>query len=124
MNIDISSKILIYFFRCIIFHPSSGMASLVEYSSRIAGRQERLSTKIESSITDIMVESSHLTKKMGSNQKRSLLVTRDIVLQAIDRYNFRNSLWEEKMREYIYDGVILLSIQGKYCPEISYAVIS
>ncbi len=100
------------------------MASLVEYSSRIAGRQERLSTKIESSITDIMVESSHLTKKMGSNQKRSLLVTRDIVLQAIDRYNFRNSLWEEKMREYIYDGVILLSIQGKYCPEISYAVIS
>jgi len=85
----------------------SGMAAVVEYGTRLSGRQKKISTRFHI-IEDVLREASYWAKK--ANQK---MVSRAHVEQAIrDRFE-RVSLIEDKIQEYIEDGTIMIDTKGK-----------
>jgi len=85
----------------------SGMAAVVEYGTRLAGRQEKISTRFHI-IEDVLCEASYWAKK--ANKK---MVSREHVEQAIEERFERVSLIEDKIQEYIEDGIIMIDAKGK-----------
>jgi len=85
----------------------SGMAAVVEYGTRLAGRQKKISTRFHI-IADVLREASYWAKK--ANKK---MVSREYVEQAIEERFERVSLIEDKIQEYIEDGIIMIDVKGK-----------
>jgi ATP-dependent Lon protease len=84
----------------------SGVAAVIEYGVRLAGRQKKLSTEFHR-ITDILREASYWAKKEGSNQ-----VTEKHVDQAINEKIYRLKMIEDKIQEMIMDGLLLIDSDG------------
>ena len=84
----------------------SGVAAVIEYGVRLAGRQKKLSTEFHR-ITDILREASYWGKKDGSSA-----VTEKHVDQAIAEKIYRKKMIEEKIQEMIDDGIILIDSEG------------
>ena len=84
----------------------SGVAAVIEYGVRLAGRQKKLSTEFHR-ITDILREASYWGKKDGSST-----VTEKHVDQAITEKIYRKKMIEEKIQEMIDDGIILIDSAG------------
>lgn len=82
------------------------VAKIVEYSSRIAGHQEKLSTQFNH-IVEIIYEADTWAKM--DNEK---LVTADIVVKTIRENEYRNNLMAEKMQEQIAEQHILIATEG------------
>ncbi|MEO0278156.1 MAG: ATP-binding protein [candidate division WOR-3 bacterium] len=83
-----------------------GIAGILEYAARLAENQEKLSLDIEG-IMDIMKEASFYAEKNNSET-----IDREHVEQAIKERMFRNNLIEEKIREMIREGKIVLDLEG------------
>ena len=86
---------------------------LVEYSSRLAENQEKITTCFNK-ICEILVESNTWAKLDGAD-----VITADYVIKAIDQRNKRLSLYEDKLSEMIEKGVIMISTSGKKVGEIN-----
>lgn len=84
----------------------SGVAAVIEYGVRLAGRQKKLSTEFHR-ITDILREASYWAKKEGRNQ-----VTEKHVDQAISEKVYRLKMMEDKIQEMIDEGLILIDAEG------------
>ena len=85
----------------------SGMAAVVEYGTRLSGRQKKISTRFHI-IADVLREASYWAKK--ANKK---MVNREHVEQAIEERFERVSLIEDKIQEYIEEGTIMIDTKGK-----------
>jgi lon-related putative ATP-dependent protease len=85
----------------------SGMAAVVEYGTRLSGRQKKISTRFHI-IEDVLREASYWAKR--ANKK---MVSREHVEQAIEERFERVSLIEDKIQEYIEDGTIMIDAKGK-----------
>jgi ATP-dependent Lon protease len=85
----------------------SGMAAIVEYGTRLSGRQKKISTRFHI-IADVLREASYWTKK--ANKK---MVSRENVEQAIRERFERVSLIEDKIQEFIEEGTIMIDAKGK-----------
>lgn len=92
---------------------STGVAKIVETGSRLAENQNKLSTRF-SDITDILREASYWATKSGST-----VVTEKHVQQAIDERIFRNSKIEDRLREMILDGTIIVETEGQKIGQIN-----
>lgn len=84
----------------------SGVAAVVEYGVRIAGRQKKLSTEFHR-ITDVLREASYWAKKDGSDR-----VLEKHVEQAIFEKDYRKKMIEDKIQELIEDGILLIDSEG------------
>ena len=84
----------------------SGVAAVIEYGVRLAGRQKKLSTEFHR-ITDILREASYWAKRDKSDR-----VTEKHVDQAITEKIYRKKMIEEKIQEMIDDGIILIDSAG------------
>lgn len=80
----------------------SGVAAVVEYGVRLAGRQNKLSTRF-SAIADIIREADYHAGKSGSK-----LVKREHVKNARDSRIKRVNMIEEKIQERIDDGTLMI----------------
>ncbi len=87
------------------FH-KTGAAAVVEEGVKVAGRQDKLSTRF-SDIADIIREASYWAKKENAK-----LVKKAHVEKAIEERTVRVNLVEDKMQEMIEDGIILLDVDG------------
>jgi lon-related putative ATP-dependent protease len=83
-----------------------GMAAVIEYGIRLAGRQKKLSTRFHI-LADVIRESSYWAKK-----KTGKTTTRDHVQTAIQARFERVSLIEEKIQEMIEEGTIMIDAEG------------
>lgn len=92
---------------------SSGIAAIVEYSSRLAADQEKLSTQF-ADISDIIREANYYASREGSP-----LITREHVRKAVDAKVYRSNLVEEKIREMIARGTILVETQGERVGQVN-----
>ncbi|NWF75978.1 MAG: AAA family ATPase [Nitrospirae bacterium] len=92
---------------------STGVAKIVETGSRLAENQNKLSTRF-SDITDILREASYWASKSGST-----VVTEKHVQQAINERIFRNSKIEDRLREMILDGTIIVETEGEKIGQIN-----
>ena len=80
----------------------SGLAKLVEYSSRIVEDQYKLSTQF-SAIADILRESNYY-----ATQDNSEFITGEHVKKAIEEKIYRSKLIQEKIQEMITRGFFLI----------------
>jgi len=90
-----------------------GIASLIEYGSRIAGKQSKVSTRFNI-LADIIREASYWSKK---EKKKS--VNRSHVLKAIKERFERTGLIEDKIQEMIDDGTIMVDTKGSVVGQVN-----
>jgi lon-related putative ATP-dependent protease len=90
-----------------------GIAALIEYATRIAGRQRKLSTRFHV-IADVIRESSYWA---GKDKKPA--VGRDDVEKAIRERFERVSLIEDKIQEMIEEGTILIDTEGAVVGQVN-----
>ncbi|UCG50484.1 MAG: AAA family ATPase [Candidatus Latescibacterota bacterium] len=98
--------------KMLAFH-SSAVAAIAEEGSRIAGRQDKLTTRF-SDVADVVREANYWAKK-----ERAKVVEARHVEKAIDEKTHRVNLVEEKMSEMLSDGTILLDIDGEKIGQVN-----
>lgn len=84
----------------------SGVARVVEYAARMVEDKAKLSLKFMD-VLDIIRESSYWAGKAGAQT-----VTREHVNKAVEEEVYRSSMLEEKIRQAIDEGVIMVDTQG------------
>lgn len=84
----------------------TGVAEVIEFGMRLAGRQTKLSTRFNV-IADVIREANYWAEKENSKT-----VSRQHVIKAIDERIERVNLIEEKIQEMIADGTILIDTEG------------
>ncbi|MEN6560829.1 MAG: ATP-binding protein [Acidobacteriota bacterium] len=90
-----------------------GLAALIEYSTRIAGRQKKLSTRFHV-IADVVRESSYWARRRKKDS-----VGREDIEQAVDERFERVSLIEDKIQEMIEEGTILIDTGGAVVGQVN-----
>jgi predicted ATP-dependent protease len=91
----------------------SGVATIIEYSSRFADHQDKLSIKF-STIMDLMRESHYWAKK-----SESAVVKGEHVKKAMDEKVFRVNRVEERMREMTLEDTIIVNTEGTKVGQIN-----
>ena len=91
----------------------SGIAAVIEYGTRLAGRQKKISTRFHI-IADVLREASYWAQK--DNKKT---VGSEHVEKAIQERFERVSLIEDKIQEYIEEGTIMIDTKGKVTGQIN-----
>lgn len=94
------------------FHRSA-VAKIVEYGSRLAEHQEKLSTQF-SEIADLIRESHFWAKKNNKD-----VVEAQHVVKALEQRVYRSGSIEEKLRELILEDVLIVETQGKKVGQIN-----
>ncbi len=92
----------------------SGLETVIEYSSRLAGDQNKLSVQL-GSITKILKEADYWAKVDGGKGPTG----REHVEKAIDEKIYRSNMIEEKIRELIAKGTILVDTEGMVTGQIN-----
>jgi len=90
-----------------------GIGALIEYSTRIAGRQGKLSTRFHV-VADVIRESSYWARRAGRTA-----VGREHVEKAIAERFERVSLIEDKIQELIEEGTILIDTEGAVVGQVN-----
>jgi predicted ATP-dependent protease len=92
---------------------AGAVAEIVDHSARVAGEQTKLSTRFNE-VTEIVFEAAAWAEQAGHGA-----VTRDDVRRAVEEKALRSNLIEEKIREAIDNGQILVDTQGKVAGQIN-----
>lgn len=91
----------------------SAVAKIVEYSIRLAGHQEKLSTQFNQ-LVEIIYEASTWARMMDVT-----IVSAEHVMKAIHEREYRSSLFEEKVQENIQEGSILIDTKGEAVGQVN-----
>jgi lon-related putative ATP-dependent protease len=92
---------------------AEAIAGVVEYGSRLAGDQEKLSTRF-GEIADIVREASFYADEDGVE-----LVSVDHVNKAIDERYYRSSMIQERIDEMIKRDVIKIELSGEQVGQVN-----
>ncbi len=92
----------------------SGVEAIIEYSTRIAGDQDKLSVQF-GAISKIIKEANYWSEVNGNNKS----IKRKDVQRAIDEMVHRSNMIEEKIREMITDGNIMIDTEGQTVGQIN-----
>jgi lon-related putative ATP-dependent protease len=92
---------------------SQAVARIIEFSSRLAEDQNKLSTRF-GKIADLVREAAYWAKKENCE-----IVSGDSVQRAIDESIYRNNLREERIQEMIAQDMLRIEVQGRACGRIN-----
>lgn len=95
----------------------SAVALLLEYGVRLAGRQNKLSARLEH-IADVVREADYWAGKSGK-----AMVTREQVDYALREREARVNMAEEQVRELIDEGLLLVSSHGMAIGQVNGLVV-
>ncbi len=87
------------------FDPS-GVAEVIEYGARLVDDQKKLSARF-SDIADIVREASYWASRDGRQT-----VSEEHVHRAVEEKCYRSNLIEERVREFITEGTIMVDVAG------------
>ena len=90
-----------------------GIGAVIEYGTRIAGRQKKISTRFHI-IADVVRESSYWAGKDGRKS-----VGREAVEKAVLERFDRVSLINNKIQEMIDDGIIMIDTDGRVVGQVN-----
>ncbi|MDI3297853.1 MAG: ATP-binding protein [Bacillota bacterium] len=85
---------------------ADGAAALVEFSSRLAEDQEKLSTRFNE-LVQVLDEASHWTAGRGA-----AAVAAEDVWRALEERRYRSNRVEERIRQLFQEGTLLLAVDG------------
>lgn len=91
----------------------SGLAKVIEYGSRIARDQKKLSTRFNK-VTEVIYEASAAASAAGAEEVRDVHV-----IHAIEERRHREDRMEEKIREQIVLGNILIHTEGSEVGQVN-----
>jgi lon-related putative ATP-dependent protease len=91
----------------------TAVARIIEYSSRLSGDQEKLSTRF-GKIADLIRESAYWAEKSGKK-----VIRRVDVQRAIDDSIYRSNLIEERLQELISNGVLMIDLTDKVVGQVN-----
>jgi lon-related putative ATP-dependent protease len=94
------------------FDPS-GIASIIEFSSRLVEDQQMLSTQF-GEIKDLTIEADFIAR-----QKKSSIIKREFVEEALAHKFYRLNLHEENLHDAIRHNDILISVDGSRVGQIN-----
>jgi lon-related putative ATP-dependent protease len=94
------------------FNPSA-VAEIVEYSTRLAEKQDKLSTRFNE-IVDLLFEADTWAELDGTK-----VVGKKQVQKALDEMVYRSSKYEQKVVEAIKEKVILLDLKGSKVGQVN-----
>jgi predicted ATP-dependent protease len=89
------------------------VASVLEYSARLAANQDKLSTRFNE-VVEVIFEAA-----AWAQQEKSDVVAAEHVRRAIEEKAFRSNLIEEKIRELITKGQLLVDTEGSVVGQIN-----
>ncbi len=89
------------------------VARIIEYSTRLAGHQDKLSTQFNQ-IIEILYEADFWATEEGSD-----LVYEKHVKKAIEEKIYRSNKYEQKLNEMFLEGVLLIDIDGEKVGQIN-----
>lgn len=89
------------------------VAKVLEYSSRLAEHQERLSTRFNE-VVEIIYETSAWAERLGHE-----IVGAADVLRAIEEKVYRSNRVEERIRELIGQGQLLVDVDGARAGQVN-----
>ncbi|MDR0272541.1 MAG: AAA family ATPase, partial [Clostridiales bacterium] len=92
---------------------SSAIGRFIEYSTRLAERKDRLTTRFNRLIE--ILEESVAWAKTGKSKS----VKAEHVKKAIEKREFRLNMYEEKLSEMIEDGTVMISTSGEKIGQIN-----
>jgi lon-related putative ATP-dependent protease len=90
-----------------------GLAAIMEYATRVAGRQRKISTRFNV-IADVVREADYWARKNG----RQSVGRADVEKAVLERFE-RVSLIEDKIQEMIEEGTILIDTQGAVVGQVN-----
>jgi ATP-dependent Lon protease len=90
-----------------------GIAAIIEYGTRVAGRQKKVTTRFHV-IADVIREASYWAK-----QNNKSVVSREDVEKAIRERFERVSLIEDKIQELIEEGILMIDTEGKVMGQVN-----
>jgi lon-related putative ATP-dependent protease len=93
------------------------VARIIEQCSRLVEDQNKLTTRFVD-VVDLVVEASHWARERGGTGPR-VVVKRADVQKAIDEKLYRSSQVDEKVREMITDGIILVDTRGAVVGQVN-----
>ncbi|TAN43460.1 MAG: ATP-binding protein [Nitrospirae bacterium] len=91
----------------------SGIAKIVDFGSRLAGHQEKLSTKF-SEIADLIREAHYWASKAGSDAVKDVHVSR-----AFKEKILRSNRIEELIREMMLEGTLIVDTGGEKTGQVN-----
>ena len=91
----------------------TGVAALIEYGVRLAGRQNKLSTRFNI-IADVIREADY-----GARAEKKKMVSESHVKKAIHERFERVSLIEDKIQELIEEGTIMIDTEGEVVGQVN-----
>jgi lon-related putative ATP-dependent protease len=97
------------------FTPNS-VAAIVEWAVERAGSQRRITLKF-SDVADIIREAAFYDGKKRKHKKK--FIRRDDVIKAIECRRHRNNLLDEKLKDHILTGNILIDTSGERVGQIN-----
>ena len=91
----------------------SGVAAIVEYSSRLAADQKKLSTRF-AEISDIIREASFYAEEEGAAH-----TSKEHVDRALEERIYRSNLTQKKIEEMIARGVLLIDTESEKVGQVN-----
>jgi lon-related putative ATP-dependent protease len=91
----------------------SGVSKVIEYSSRLAGHQDKLSSRF-SEISDLMREAHYWAQKEGGS-----VVSTAHVEKALDEKVYRHSRIEDRLREMMIEDTLIVETSGEKVGQIN-----
>ena len=92
---------------------SGAAAEVVEYAARLVADQNKLSTRF-GQIKDLLIEADYWARKESSPRVQDLHVR-----QAVAHKLYRLNLVEERMREMVADGSLLIEVSGSVVGQVN-----
>ncbi len=92
---------------------SSAIAKTIEYSSRLAGDQTKISTRF-AEISNIIMEANFYAR-----QENKKYIEEDHIKKAIEEKLYRSNLIQEKIKDMISEGIILIDTDGKTIGQVN-----
>jgi predicted ATP-dependent protease len=92
---------------------SDAVAKILEYGIRLAGDQDKISTQF-SEISNIITEADYYARNEGME-----LIEAAYIEKAIEEKHYRSNLMQEKIKEMIENGTILISTSGSMVGQVN-----
>lgn len=94
------------------FDPS-GVAKALEYAARMVADQEKLSSRL-AQVKDVIEEADYWASKDGAK-----FITAAHVQKALDERLFRHNLLDERLRDMITQGTIMIDVDGAVVGQVN-----
>jgi len=91
----------------------SAVGKVIEYAGRLVEDQRKLTTRL-AHVNDIVREASFWAGRAG----RTLVIAEDVT-RAINERIYRSNLYEERLREAITDGTIMVDVTGAVVGQVN-----